>query len=84
MEVTSRHARNQRGAGRAKPPQKIFTPLEKYFGHSSNLLDIVQKMWPLLENSSPPWYPKLFTSLFPGRPSRTTDGTRTTGWEPLF
>jgi len=24
------------------------------------------------------------TRVLPGRPSRTTSGTRTTGWEPLF
>jgi len=38
-------ARNQgRRRGDEAPPRKFFAPLEKCFGQSSNLLDIVQKI----------------------------------------
>jgi len=43
-----------RGVQGAKPPlEKFSLPLEKCVGHSLKMLDIVQKIWALSENSSP-------------------------------
>jgi len=39
--------------GGRRPPRKLFAPLGKCVGHGLKLLDIVQKIGPLSENSSP-------------------------------
>jgi len=43
-------ARNQ---GREAPLEHFLTPLKKCDGYSLKLLDIVQKIWAPLKNSSP-------------------------------
>jgi len=44
----------RRAQGAASPPLENFSaPLEKCVGYSLKLLDIVQKIWALSENSSP-------------------------------
>jgi len=58
---TSRaQARNQGGAGGAKPPLENFSPsLEKCVGHRLKLLDIVQNIWaPLNKLFAPPGVPR--------------------------
>jgi len=47
---TYTQARNQGGETYL---QNFSPPLEKFVGHSLKILDIVQKNWPLSENSSP-------------------------------
>jgi len=51
------------GRGGAKPPlENVLPPLEKCFGQSSNLLDIMQRFWAPL-TLRPHWCPKLVAGL---------------------
>jgi len=52
-KYTDTQARIQGGSGGRSPTRNFFAPLEKCVGHNLKILDIVQKIWALSENSSP-------------------------------
>jgi len=57
--VSAHQARNQSGAGSAKPPLEQFSlHLEECVGHRLKLLDIIQEIWaPLRKLFAPPGVP---------------------------
>jgi len=55
FKVTADQSRKQeRRTGAKSPPEEFLPSLEKYAGHSLEVLDIVSKFGPLSEISSPP------------------------------